>query len=69
MNELQDIRIQLWIAPSLVSMDPNSEAKLFEPLRAVKGARIFEVEVSWPASERGVRMADVPFQINRNSTL
>jgi len=60
MEGLRDLRAV--VVEDWLDRDPESEAKLLEPLRAVKGTEVFEVDVSWPANE-GERPRNVPFRI------
>ena len=49
----------------------TSQMRLLEPLKAVKQAEIFEVEVPWPAGEEEgpIGLGDVPFRILEAETV
>jgi len=66
MDGLQSLRVMLnkfWMPRC-----PESAAQLFGPMCAVKGLKVFEVEVCWPAdgSEHTLELDSVPYTIKRS---
>jgi hypothetical protein len=64
MKSLQELRVRIWNGPT---MDARTEITVFEPLRAVKGLDVFEIELPWLAEDEAHERvhADAPFRVKR----
>ena len=63
MKGLRELRVTIWNGPR---MDSETEIEVFGPMRGVKGADVFELELPWEyMGEDETPHSDAPFRITR----
>jgi hypothetical protein len=64
MKSLRELRVRIWNGPI---MDARTEIHVFEPLRAVKGLEVFDLELPWLATDEDHEQThtDAPFKVKR----